>query len=88
MKYHFSLPWNQTTAMGFIGEACFSTIVGVIFMLFNGMLLLLYVSMCLQHKAFYERFRHSLEKLDRPDKNRNNQEFLCELIQFLNTVRK
>ncbi|XP_055297593.1 odorant receptor 2a-like [Sitodiplosis mosellana] len=31
--------------------------------------------------------RHKLRKLERPDENRNDEDFLCEIIDFHNTIK-
>ena len=79
------MPWDQTTVVGYLCKLIFSISVAEVFFLFRGSLVLLYISMCLQHQAFYKRFRYSLQNL--ANENRNDQEFLSDLIQFLNATR-
>lgn len=85
---NFSLPWNQSTPMGYVGELCFSIWVGFGYFFANGAFLLLFISMCLHHQAFYGMFRHLVEKLKRPKKNRCDAQFLCDLVRFYISKRE
>lgn len=83
-----SLPWDQETFLGYIGEMVVSMICMEGYLIDNGALLLLFISMCLHHQAFYRMFRNSLCKLNRPDKRRNDKEHLCNLIRFHISVKE
>lgn len=56
-------------------------------MLFNGPILLLFISFCLHHLAFYKMFRQSLLKLSEVNKVKDTEQFICELIQFHSLVK-
>lgn len=61
---------------------------GDTYLAFNGLVLFLFISICLHHRAFYKRFEHSVRKLDQMEQNvdivkRN----LREIIQFHNSVK-
>lgn len=51
-------------------------------MITNGTILLLFIAMCLHHRAFYKMYAHSLRELDHVDEKRNDRIVLCELIEF------
>lgn len=86
--FGFSLPWDQETPLGYFGEICISMICIEAYLLDNGALVLLFISMCLHHQAFYKMFQHSLLKLNRPDKNRNDKKHICNLIRFHISVKE
>lgn len=83
-----SLPWNQETLFGYFSEICISMICIEAYLIDNGELLLLFISMCLHHQAFHRMFQNSLKKLDRINKNRNNEEYICGLIRFHISVKE
>lgn len=82
------LPWNQDSLFGLFGELCFSVLYGVTYCIISGSLSLLFISISLHHLAFCEMFRHSVRKLNIPDKSRNNAQFLCNVIRFHRSVKR
>lgn len=81
---NFSLPWDQTTAMGYIGELAFSMPIGLGYFSINGGFLLLFISICQHHQAFYKIFEQSVNKLTRSndENNRCDARVLCNVIRF------
>lgn len=53
-----------------------------VYLVTNGSLLLLFISICLHHLSFYKMFRDEARKLDYRDKDRNDAEHLRKLIRF------
>ncbi|XP_031621072.1 putative odorant receptor 83c [Contarinia nasturtii] len=51
-------------------------------------LLTLFISMCLNHQAFYGMFQDLVTKLKRPDNISNRKELLFELIRFHASIKK
>lgn len=53
-------------------------------MIANGTILLLFISMCLHHRAFYKMMKNSIDKLNQKsnDEIRCDEKFLRDLIQF------
>lgn len=84
----FRLPWNQTTPIGYFGEIWLSTWFAGCYFFMNGVVFLLFISMCLHHQAFYRMLKHSLNAFDYPNEKRNDKRMLCKLIRFYNTVRE
>lgn len=74
------MPWDTRTLVGYAGEITFHLITGALYLHFNGVVMLLFIAICLHHRAFYAMFCHSLQKFDH-EKNNPNQ-FLCQLIEF------
>ncbi|XP_055296841.1 odorant receptor 22a-like [Sitodiplosis mosellana] len=85
--FRFILPWDQSTLLGYFGEIIFIIISLEFYLVYNGVILLSFVSICLHHQAFNKMLRHSLRKLERPAENRNDREFLCKLIDFHNSIK-
>lgn len=82
-KSLYSLPWDQSTLIGYFGEISFNVIVGVTYFISNGVMMLLYISICIHHQTFYEMMEHSINKWTSSDKNeRNTEKFLRNLICF------
>lgn len=77
-----STPWDQQTPIGYFAIILFSNLAAQAYLLTNGITLLLFISICLQHRAFYKVVEHSLRKLDYKDGKRLDKESLCKLIRF------
>lgn len=78
----FSLPWNQRTPLGYAMEMFFSVFNADFYFIVNGAFLLLFISICKHHEAFYKMFEHSLRKYDQNDTDRMDKKSLCDLIRF------
>lgn len=85
---NFSLPWNCGDPFGYIGEILFHIITGQLYIFCTGIVLLLFIAMCLHHQAFYQMYCHSLHKLECIKNKQNYRKNLCELIQFHVSVKK
>ena len=83
-----SLPWDQTTLLGYFGEIIFCILVCEAYLLYNGAVLLTFVSICLHHKAFSGMFQHKLRNLEGPTKNRSEKDFFHNIIDLHNTVKR
>ena len=83
-----SLPWNQTTLLGYFGESTFMMFSGETFVYANGIMMLIFISICIHHLAFYEMLKYSIEKWNRLKKNQNDERFICNQIHFHNTVKE
>lgn len=77
-----SLPWDQSTALGYFGEILVISLNSQAFMLADGATLLFFLSLCFHHIAFYKMFKHSIAKLDDVDQNQQNKLLLCRVIRF------
>lgn len=84
----FRLPWNQNTLYGYIGEILFTYFSCESYLFVNGPIVVLFVSMCLHHRAFYEMFNYSLHEMDVPNKKKNDKLELWKIIQFQNLVKE
>lgn len=62
-----SMPWNTTTPQGFAGEVLVSAASCGSYFIILGAQLTLFISICLQHQAFYKMFAHSVLELDTSD---------------------
>lgn len=84
----YSMPWDQTTKLGFYMEIGFCLCSGGSFYFVNGALFLFFISMCFHHQAFYQMFLHSVRRLDRSEENRNKKQIIYALIDFHNSVKE
>lgn len=93
-KNRFSLkilrrvPWDKKTFTGYIGEIAFAIAFGDSYLFSNCSLLLLFISICIYHQKFAERFEYVLGKFDQPNKRRNDRQLLCDLIRFHNAIKE
>lgn len=76
----YSLPWDQKTFNGYLGEMLYSAMAGVFYMLVNGAFLFLFVSMCSHHQAFYKICQHSLRRFN-DEKPSNEKLFLAIFVR-------
>lgn len=85
--YCSSLPWDQETPIGYFFEICVDNLFGEAY-IFSASFILLFVSMCLHHQAFYQVFTHSLLECNRPNANYENKLLLHRLIRFHITAKE
>lgn len=83
-----SLPWNQGTIRGYLAENGFDIFYAGLYLISNGSILLLFVSICSHHQAFYEMLRYSTLRLDNPGTNQTADERLNYLIRFQISVKE
>lgn len=67
---------------------CLTIFFGQVYLISNGATLLLFISLCLHHRAFYKMFQRIAIKLDRPNGDHNIREILCEIIQFHSSAKE
>lgn len=84
----FSLPWDQTTLVGYVKELGFLIATGFGFFSCYAAFLLLFISICQHHQAFYKMIKHSVNKLKRSDQNRCGPKFLRDLMRFHISIKR
>lgn len=82
----FSLPWSQDHPLGYAGTMFFEIMVCLAYLTYVGVFLLLFISLCLIHRAFYRKFRHLMRKFDEDPEHK--VEKLCDVIRFHNTAKE
>lgn len=88
LKWYHSFPWNQQTPFGYAADILFQLDFAMSYYYSNGVVVVLFVSMCLHHRGFFKIIQNSLRKLDHLDKSRNDAAFLTNLIQFHNSTKE
>lgn len=83
----FRLPWDQQSYAGYTATIGLSIMMGESYLILNGSILLLFIAICLHHRAFYNRFENSLHKFNCSNQETDSREILCEIIDFHNTVK-
>lgn len=87
-----SLPWSQSTIVGYFGEQLLINVMCFIYSVINGVLLLLFISICLHYRTFYEIIKHWIDEWNNENANGNtnrcDEKFLCELIRFHVSAKK
>lgn len=81
------LPWDQETFIGYIAEIICIVVTDEGYLLTSGSILLLYISMCLHHRAFYEMFRHLLRTREHQNRVKNQLEWIYDVIRFHSSVK-
>lgn len=80
---HFSLPWNQSTYLGYFAEILFHSITSYGYGISIGTPLLLFISLCFHHQAFSKMFKHSIDESEKYD-----AKLLCDFIRFHISAKK
>lgn len=89
-QFHSSLsvPWNTSTPGGYTLETVLNVTCGGCYSFLNGVVVVLFISMCLHNQAFHKMFEYHLRQFNCQDKNRNDRDEICKLlIEFYNSVR-
>lgn len=89
--YHFicSVPWNQSTISGYFCTMLFTTAIVVAFMVVHGLLLVLFISICIQHRAFYQIVQELIAQWNcHPKEYHSAHEFICRVIRFHISVKR
>lgn len=85
---HFPrLPWNQSTPLGYFGETCYSVLTCESYLIVNGAIMLLFVSLAWHHHAFYKMFQISLSDLEHSNGGDDTHK-MHDLIRFHNMVKR
>lgn len=85
---NFSLPWDQSTPIGYSGDVLFCIASGECYLIINGALIILFVSIWCCHEAFFKRFHLSVLRLNHPENKPNTNKMLRELIHSHITVKE
>lgn len=80
------MPWNQSTIVGFFCDVCYVLTMGAVVCFANGLLILLFISICHHHRAFRDVFRQLMDKRTR-NSTKNDYIFMYQLIRFQNSVK-
>lgn len=69
--------------IGYFGEMLILILISEVYLLISGVLLLLFISMCIHHRTFYEILKRSVDKWnDNISISTDDKQFLCNLIRF------
>lgn len=82
------MPFNQSTLVGYVLQVAYTINFSEMYYIANATFLILFITICLHNQAFYKMFRHSLQKLDQTNQDRNVQKILCDLIHFHITTKE
>lgn len=93
MWHTSSLPWNEETPLGYIAEIGFNIAIDQAYMISNGALLLLFISICLHHQAFSQIIMCQMTtKLNTNDDQQqcecDNTENLADIVRFQITIKE
>lgn len=76
-------PWNQTTVIGYLGEDFYIIYFASIYGIVAGLILLLFISICIFHLTFYKMIEHLINEWNQ-NRHRfpNDEQFVRDLIGF------
>ncbi|XP_055309901.1 odorant receptor 47a-like [Sitodiplosis mosellana] len=87
LQFKLILPWNQYTPLGYVGETIFSVLTCEAYLIVNGAIMFLFISLAVHHEAFYKIFRLSVRKMGQSQKECRDKENLRNLIIFHNMAK-
>lgn len=85
-NFNCSLPWNQKTPLGYFYEIIYQMTTTQCYYSFNGIFLILYISICLHHRSFYKISQYAISRWEQNSKI-NNKMFIHEMVQFHVTIK-
>lgn len=94
MFISFSLPWNQQILLGWVFEIIFTGFAGISYFLIYSTFLAFFIAICDFHRAFYEYFRATIDKINNidflhgKDKTQYIKLMLCKSIRFHTMAKK
>lgn len=83
----FSLPWNQSKIVGYVGELGFIIASCEVALSTNCITIILFISMCLHHCAFYKLFKHTIKEWNCCQQNQCSKTMICHLVRFHISVK-
>lgn len=87
-KTFHSLPWDQTTLLGWTVETIISVLAGCAYLLINNTFMSFFVGICYYHRAFRAHIEELIEKIDYKNGQRKAKSILTETIQFHYSARR
>lgn len=84
----YSLPWDQTTPLGYFGEIWFTIINEQVFWIASSQVLLLFIFLCANNFAFSEMFAGFVDEFDQAKKKQMKYEAIRKIVDFNNDVKR
>lgn len=82
-------PWNQATMLSYIVDILiFHNIASVSYFTTSASLILLFVSICLHHSAFYKRLQYTLDESKTLKNHQNMDKIIRNVIEFHISVKE
>lgn len=81
-KIYCSLPWNQESFFGYVGEIFVDVIICGTFVILYGQFSLLFISLCIHFFTFNEMFASFVKEVDNSADEMNKTELIRKLIEF------
>lgn len=89
IAFHFSLPWNQHTIIGWIAEILLCLYIAFPYVAYNYGFLTFFVVIGEFHRAFYLQFQNMIENMNLTAKRNGSQKaHLCDIIRYHNSVKR
>lgn len=82
------MSWDYHTPSGYAGGILFGIMQSEAYLLGNGSILMLFVCICLHHKAFFRMFEHTVKQLDETFQERDPTIQLCEIIKLHISIKR
>lgn len=78
-QWNSRLPWNQQTPLGYVAEMCFHLFCCTTYCL-SVSLIVLFISVTLYQRAFYEMFKYSSDQIEPSDAHMKTN--ICQMVKF------
>lgn len=82
------MPWNQSTNIGYSVEVTLSISDPEFYMVSNGVFLLLFVSLCQHHRAFYEIVEFTTRKIGIEENYESNAYLFGDIVKIHAAAKK
>lgn len=86
--FRFSLPWNQSTPIGYSVEITLSISDPEFYMVSNGVFLLLFISLCQHHRAFYDIIEYTTRKIGKKESYQSNAYLFGDIVEIHTAAKK
>lgn len=80
--FQFSLPWNQESFIGYIGEILVDILLCCTFISVGGQFFLIFIALCVHFFTFNEMFASFVNELDRSTEDTKKTALIRKLIEF------
>lgn len=84
----YSLPWNQTTPLGYLGEIGFFILSMELLWSVGGQVLLLFISLCKNNFVFSDMYGSFIDEFDQTDEMQDKCDLIRKLVDFHNDVKR
>lgn len=87
-SFIISLPWDQTTPLGYFGEISLSILNQQVFWTVSSQVFLLFIYLCANNFVLSEMFVSFIEEFDQLDRMKDKCKFIRRFVDFHDDVKR